>query len=429
MVKGMRFKKIFIAISIIFILGVGSYYIYRLVHYYRLENVRDESKQNSTDYFNNKLESTISLIDTTGGLYINDNEYAYKYAAKENYLWYSGHLWRIMKINKDKTMDIILENNLSLVHASYENNEYLEAYLTEFYEKLDHEMLVPLQYCYDQITDLNNITCKEKFDANIALLDISTYNYLGGIRSFLNNKSNFWLINKNEDGLFYYVNSKGELGVSDSLALGIRPIVRLKDKLELVSGSGTINNPYIIKENKKTQISEANIGEYVSFNDSKWRIASKNENSISLKSIECLKENGNCQKMTFGSKILFEKSNVNSYLNETYYNSIVNKDFLVRDKFYTGLYESHNYKNLLTNEFNAYVGIPKIADYYIDQDISSFLITNDGFEMIYTINEDGNYYLNLTNIEAYLYPIINLDKTLKISSGSGMINDPYVLTR
>ncbi len=423
------FKKIFIIISATFLLGLVFAYSTRLIHFYRLENSKTSNGDAAAKYFNDLLESTINVSDSKGGLYINDKEYIYKYETNVNYLWYSGHLWRILKINEDKTMDIIMEESLAFIYPKYEENEYLSGYLEDFYAKLDSELLVPLTYCNDEIAELNNITCDKVNDSDITLLDISTYNKVGGSKSFLNNGSSYWLINQNTAGNYWYIDTEGALGVNSNAALDIRPIVRLKSEISLVSGEGTKEEPYVVKEQNSTLLADVNVGEYLTYNNQSWRIVAKNESSVTVKSLECLKENDECVVSKFGKNNIFASSTLYKYLNKSYYESIENNDYLVEDIFYIGTFSNHDYKNLLSKELKAYVGISKVSDYYINNDNNGYLITPDDVEMVYTINEDGNYYLNLPSIELNIYPVIHLDNTLNITDGEGTEFNPYILSR
>lgn len=419
MQKNEVLKKIVIIVSIIYILILIVFYSARLIHYYKLENKTDETGE-TINYFSDWLVSSLNISDASGGLYINNNEYIYKYAANENYLWYSGNLWRILKINEDKTIDIIMNDALTML-----NSNDIELSLNKFYSNLNQDFLVSLTFCTDNISNLDNITCTNLNKADIALLDAKTYNQIGGANSFLNDNSFYWLSNISDNDTNWYVDNQGALGVNTKMALNIRPVVRLKSNIILKSGGGTLDNPYIIENLEKKALNDANIGEYIRFNNNLYRIISKSENSISIKSVDCLKENEECLVYKFGQNNNYLTSDIFKYLNETYYEMIQDKDLTVKDKFYIGPYS--NYNDLLTGELEAYIGLPKIGDYYITRDFNSYLLTPGDSNTIYTINETGNYYLNLTTMSLQIYPIINLNKELKIETGLGILDNPYTL--
>lgn len=415
-----RLKKIFIFLSVVFLLSLIIIYSYRLIHFYKLENGIEKNFEN---YFSDKLEKTINVTDSNGGLYIIEDEYIYKYNVVDNYLWYSGNLWRILKINEDKTMDIIMADSLTLLNSKFEDTNYLEDYINDFYNKLDKELLVELDYCSDSFDDVNNIKCENKIKANITLLDIYTYNKAGGNTSFINNNESFWLINKTANGNNWYLNN-GTLSIGQDVnTFGIRPIVRIKDKIEFVNGNGTKENPYVIKNN-----SNMSVGEFVDFNNELWRIINL-DNKITISKVDCLKQDNECVLQSFGSNSNYLESNLYSYLNDTYYNSITNKDFIVKTNFEVGNYIDYNYKNTSLKTVDAYIAINKIGDYYINNKINTYLLTTNEIQSVYCINENSNYYATFPNEIKKIYPVLSLDASLKIKQGNGTINNPYKLSR
>ena len=429
MKKKKRFKKNFILISAVFIFGLLFAYGSRLIHFYRLENKVTSDGEVAGNYLSDILENTINVSDINGGLYIDQNAYMFKYDATENYLWYSGQLWRILRINEDKSIKIITANSISLVHPKYGESKYINDFLNDFYGNLDQEYLVKFSSCNDKIEDIKNIKCTNYEGFNIALLDMYTYNQTGNQKSFLNNGESFWLSNTDANGNYFYITNDKTVAVgSENVAHSVRPIVTLKANINLISGEGTKEDPYIIKSNENETLSDAVIGEYITYNDELWRILSKTNESISAIKLECIKENKECLKYKFGSNINYLNSSIYKYLNNTYFNKLENNDFLVKGTFYVGNYKDYNYKALMENKIEAYIGLPKVADYYIDNNFSSYLITPNTIETIYTLNELGNYYLVNPTSENEIYPVINFDKNLKIT-GDGTLDNPYKLSR
>ena len=432
MKKKNKFKKYFIIISIVFLIGLLFAYTTRLIHFYMKENVKknENGEVVSNNYFSDILENTINVSDINGGLYLDGESYMYKYAATENYLWYSGHLWRLISINEDKTITMIADESIALLIPEYDENNYLNDFLEEFYNKLDQELLVKHKYCSDKVDDLKALTCDNKEEKSITSLDLYTYNKIGGQKSFITNKTIFWLANQDGNNDYWYIDEIGAAGKgTENIAHNVRPMITIKDKIELVSGNGTYEDPYVVKESNNKVLSSAVTGEYIKFNEELWRILDINENSISALKLECIKNEEECLKYKFGSNITYLNSTIYKYLNETYYNNLENKDYLVKDKFYIGNYIDYNFKTLKDNSIEAYIGLPKISEYYTQNYFDSYLITPNTFETIYTINENGNYYLVKPTNEKNIYPVINLDKNLNISTGKGTINEPYELSR
>lgn len=423
-------KKCFIIVSATFILGLIFAYSTRLIHFYLAENKNNgEEVEEGNNYFSDYLENTINVSNSNGGLYLDKESYIYKYAAEDNYLWYSGQLWRILKINEDKTISLVSADAIALMNPKYEESNYIEEFVSEFYEKLDHEYLISFDACVDTIVEGKSVTCNNTNEVNISLLDLYTYNKAGGSKSFLNNQTSYWIQNKNNDDNYLYINNEGTISIGTDIAHNVRIMVTLKDKIKFVSGEGTMEDPYIIKEKETEDLSQSLVGEYITYNDSLWRIVETNEKSVKALKMECIKNsNDECVTSKFGSSINYLNSTIYKYLNNTYLSSLENSDFIIKDSFYNGKYTNYDYKELRNSTVDAYIGLPKIAEYYNQNNLDSYLITSNVIETVYTINENGNYYLVNPSKELNIYPIINLDINLKVS-GNGSIDSPYELSR
>ena len=426
-----NFKKWFIIISAFFLFALFITYGIRLVHFYMKENhKKDENGEVvTTDYFYNVLENTINVSDISGGLYLNGDGYIYKYNATDNYLWYSGHMWRIVSLNDDKTISIIANEPIALITPNYEEKEYIDEFLGEFYQKLDNSLLVKYSYCTDEINDLKTLTCKFKVEKNITNLDLHTYNEIGGQKSFINNGSAFWLNNKSENN-YWYIDENGSVALgTENTAHNIRPMITLKSEIELISGDGSLEEPYILKNSENSILKRALVGEYIKYNNELWRILNITENSVQALKMDCLRTDDECLNYEFGKEIEYLNSSIYKYLNKNYFNSLENNDYLVKDKFYVGTYQDYNYKTTMDSNVEEYVGLPKVGEYYIQDNLNSYLITPNTFETVYSINENGNYYLVIPTNEKNIYPIINFDLNLKITEGNGMRNNPYEVSR
>lgn len=425
------YKKIFIVISAIFIISLVAFYGSRLIYYYAIEHKKSDDNENKTTYFTDLLETTINVSDASGGLYINNDEYIYKYNAEDNYVWYSGALWRMLRINADKTIDLIMDEPLSIIYPSYEDNDYLESYLNKFYQDLDQTYLDQIEYCSDSVSDLTNITCTNKIKENISLIDIYHYNEAGGSKSFLNKNQTTFTMSKDLEGKLWYLNGDGSLNlynVEDGYkALSIRPVIRLKAKLNIKDGNGFTDNPYILKESETLEFKDVNVGEYVKFNDQLYRILNKGETYIQVLSLECLKESDACIEKEFGTTNDYSKSSLNTYLNEKF-SPIENNDFLVEGDFKIGEIVDYDFENINNKTFKAKVGIPSAFDYFITNNHNSYLLNKGIGDTIYTLSDKGTYFFDMPSNLKNIYPVLNLDINLKIT-GTGTMNDPYVVSR
>ena len=90
--KKIKLGNIYVFINIVFILGCIIFYGYRLIHYYKLEHPKIE--ENTPLYELITLDKNITTINE--GLYKEDNVYRYIGNNLDNYVIYSGRLWRIL---------------------------------------------------------------------------------------------------------------------------------------------------------------------------------------------------------------------------------------------------------------------------------------------------------------------------------------------
>lgn len=430
MKKRKNLKKEFVIVSAVFIFGLIFAYGTRFVHFYLEEKRENAAKEDvvTTNYFSDKLEDTINVVDASGGLYIAGNTFIYKYQAEANYLWYSGVLWRIVSINEDKTITIVSDKSISLLQP-HADEDFLESYLEDFYAKLDSEFLTDFTYCADVVDDLKKITCENKVSTKISLLDMYAYNKSGSAKSYLNNGTIFWLESKTIDGDYWFVSSEGAVGMgTENVAHNIRPVVTLKAEINLVKGNGTKEDPYIIKKNEIKSLNSSHIGEYITYNDELWRILDVASDQVQALKVDCLREDDECVLQVFGKSPTYLNSTIYNYLNKTYLAKLENRDFLVKTQFYNGTYDNYDYRTLTKNMVEAYVGLPKIADYFISENLDSYLITPNVIDTIYTLSENGNYYLVDPSSKKLIYPILAFLGDLNVS-GEGTINNPYVLSK
>ena len=284
-------EKIFIIFNIIFIIACIGFYAYRLVYFYRKEH---------TILIDNKLAVflTNQTVYKGDGLYQDQedkNYYYYKGKINNNYVWYSGRLWRIVSIDKEHIKLITEENQTSLVwgYKQNYNNSYIKDWLNRtdngsFLKSLDNcdKILEKSNYCIDEISE-DNITCNKKEEMTVGLLSISEYLLAGGKDSYLNNNSYWWTINTAKDNKVWYVFSEG--GINNKsfdkdvyYSYGVRPTITISNSAIKYSGNGTKNNPYVILNNSAVNLSIKSVGSYINYGNYTWRIQGQYDNYTKL---------------------------------------------------------------------------------------------------------------------------------------------------
>lgn len=217
--------------------------------------------------------------------------YYFRGNIQNNYVLFADNMWRIVRINGDGTVRIVLNNltdNVSNIHADATNdfkydNSAIKDYLAIWFDDnlKDYESYVANgNYCKDYTHDesfvfqastrlkvnyIPTFNCLgETYSSNIGLLSADEVLLAGGKYNEIN--KNYYLHNLeikedyftmttssgNANSLnMFMVNVDGALSdeVNSSLFRGVRPVINLIKNIE-VSGNGTELNPYVIVENE-----------------------------------------------------------------------------------------------------------------------------------------------------------------------------------
>lgn len=442
-------QAIFNYISIFIVCIFAIYYLGRFI-YYKIENDKP------VIYSDILAEQMIEKIDKYAieeTLVLNNNTYTYVKEADNNYVKFGGYIWRVIRINKDNSITMISEDSIiSLAYGNISNynksqiNNWLNPINNEkhtgiFYSMIsdNKEFLVNTKTCHDSFDDISSIGCFETDnDHLITLLSMKDYALAGGNSSYLNNGTSFWTTNKNNNNEFWYISEEGKAGNSDvDFEHGIRPVITLKPDVKLVSGTGSSDDPYIIKEHKPKILKDTYVGEYINLNNSLWRIVAKEDKSIKLVSEEYIKNSKDEDYQTYYSKKnnlskLNDNTGVLYYLNNTYYKKFKEKDILVKGKFYNGTYDNnnnYNYKTVYSSSITAYVGLLSIAEPFSYNSENVFTMTrNINNELsIFIIDENKNLFEDSISNKHYIRPVIYVKNDITINNGDGTYLSPYIL--
>ena len=425
--KSKPWEKIFLTVSVICIFVIIGIYAYRTIYYYRkLNYIKPDSKL--IDVIANEMK----VVYSEDGLYKNGTTYYYKGLKADNYLYFSGRLWRIIAIDANGIKIITEENQTSLVWGNKTNYDksYIYKWLNEniFLKSLDEpDKISDSKWCNSGI-DITNYDCQEETTAKVGLITTEEYLRAGGINSYLNNKSYFWTINTSNDQLAYYIHNEGginnNVGANDSLhSYGVRPVLYLDKDILYTTGDGSKEKPYVIDNNENINIGDHSIGSYVKYHGYTFRIMNKTEASTSLiMDGYILNEDGEPLTLTY--------SKVNEYLNNTFLNNL-NKDDLVKIDFLKTEYNHNSNYNYLNKKgtTNTYVGIPLVGDLFTADYSGNWLNTtyNNDQKLVYTTDDFASLLADLDSSSHYLRPIIVLKNDLIISGGRGTKEDPYLV--
>ena len=182
-----------------------------------------------------------------------------------NYVKFSGLMWRVVGINSDGTIRLITESPMthkpwdSGSNVDYSTSEIRSWLNTEFLSTLNEDLIATSTFNYTQMSSSYEIGETKTLQDQVGLLSI--FDYIGvtnadlasgevGLmnNNYLINGMNWWTMTGASEGAnvwgIYDVGSANGLIGAD--ANGVRPIVNLKSDTKVVEGDGSKENPYVI---------------------------------------------------------------------------------------------------------------------------------------------------------------------------------------
>ena len=310
-----------------------------------------------------------------------------------NYLWYSGKLWRIVAIYPDGSMKLVTENAITAMQWGSDteyNGSWMYQWLNEdFYDTLvSPESVLKTNAVWNYSTDDSatpvrpeTIETQKTKEAPVGLLN--AYEYYSSYRC--NNDSScsgstygtgylknvyWWLITPYSGSRVRNVVNNGNL-YYDSPSLysyGARPSIILQSGISL-SGSGTKTEPYRLVgidtiANIGDSLYSRYSGEYVNFNNEKYRIVSTENNITKLTKFDYIKSGTTVVTKNFASSAYFKKDG--NTQEDTYWDYYLNnnteggwlygisstyKNMMVDGTYYLGTYSSNtNYKAIVCKD-------------------------------------------------------------------------------
>ena len=424
--RKLNVQKTFCTISAGFILACAIFYGFRFLSLY-LDNKKSlESKEDT-------LAKTIITNNNEDEDFKNINEeYYFNGKVEDNYVLYSNLLWRIVKVNKDNTIKLISEDNISYLAFDEEvdsfNNSYISKWLNTdvLTNQIDKSALTYNPICTDNIEEASNKECSNyNNELNFGLLSVSDYINAGAEESYLNNEKFYYLSSINDNEV-WYVTSRGKLTSSTPDKLyGIRPTITLKANTLYTTGNGTKDNPYIINSNNY-------FGSYVKLGSDIWRVYEIDGDILKLSLNDYLRVDNEIFSHIYSNENYYHNDtnygSIAFYLNQTYINTLDYKNDLIQTKWANGLLSSnYNYENCLNTTIDSKIALLSIGNIMLNDELNNYFIMSgdsEDEECVYEIKENGSLSKINVRSEAYVVPTIAISKEI-LTKGKGTSNEPY----
>lgn len=392
-----------------------------------------------------------------------DDSNYYKGLNVNNYLLFSGMLFRIVNVNDDGSVKIVTNSSMANVNygvegANFDSSNIKDWLNNYFYSKLYNTdyLVKDNKWCIDDTNSVTNISnlCDVTATSNVGLLSLIDFNNSKvGSQTYLGNTFEYWFLNR-KDSRFGYIysfhnNSLTESYDNTSLS-GVRPVLVLKNDLYIISGDGTSSNPYTLgdyssgKENDL--LNTRLIGEYVSYFGMTFRISDiDKDKNIKLISLNFLQNNTTSDVFFSGYKNedgimkfnINQSGNIGNTLNYQYIDYI-DTSFIVDHEFYIPTYSvENNYSNIQTESFKAKIAIPMSYEMFSGVNANLRVAVNywlldyiDGSNAFMVNNSNGRTFkINRNDMynENGFKLVFYVSKNTKIKSGKGTYNNPYVI--
>ena len=395
-----------------------------------------------------------------------------------NYIWYSGKLWRAVSVNNEaKTTKLVTQWNISAITYSSGSTDFEGSYMEEWLNDTtvdgflgnlrDYENFIVTDAKWNATMTTSSSKPPETTIVEDAVGLLNYYEYVTSYRGassstgYLNNGLDWWTLTPyNSSSVRCVVTMVAfDRASPSSNSNGVRPSINLKSSIKIVDGDGTVDNPYRLNGDNDTNLSGAVLssrysGEYIRFGNDEnnlYRIVShENGTGTKIVSAEPLKSSGEFITMNFGSNATFSSTNtIGTFLKGDYLTSYVDSSYsnMIEDSttWYLGTVgsgSSYSYKNakytdasgtaITSNVAEAKVGLLRFGelmsgqfDRYGNNTYYWTLTPYSSSSVRYVDNYGGSDSTSPSSISNGVRPSVNLKSNVQIVNGDGTLNSPF----
>lgn len=432
--RKLSIQKMFNITSFTFILACCIFYGNRFITLYLgNKQIEEEPLSFSETIIENNIDNN--------NFKSKNKEYYFEGKDINNYIKYSNLNWRIIRINSDNTITAILENSITSLADNTSNfeksminywlnnqNEEYTGILENSLNKTD-DYLTYTNTCNDILVDTNNITCKEKTqDILITIPSINDYISTGGESGFMNNNEYYYLINSDNNNNLLYVDKEGQVNISDkSDILGIKPVITFKNTIKLISGNGSIDDPYIIEEKNGL------FGSYVKLGNDIWRIYSIDDDNVKLSLDTYLTINNEEVKYKYSTTGYYHNDTKSGslayYLKNTYIPTLPYSKIIKETSYSNGIYSNNtnfDYKEVLKTTIDTKMTVLSIGNIFLNPINTNYYVStgiSENSNLIYVMSNDFKVYTKIGATNLKIVPVISINKNL-LEEGEGTKENP-----
>lgn len=412
-----------------------------------------------SDSFNNETVKTrtVKVVASLNNIVKKDTgtSKVYKGVTVNNYIKFSGMLFRIVGFDSNNNIKIVSDKDISFV-----DYKSLDKWLDYYYDHLtdeSKEYIVKSKYCNGKVSDdkLDTTKCSSYTSKkNLYILSIDDYNnsldsngssYLyPSIISLLANKKNDKEVYTTRQ---YFMGTDYKYMSFDiNYSFGVRPVITINKDILLKSGDGTLNSPYSFESYDKAKagdkLSSRYSGEYITYSGYTWRIMDAlDDGTVKVILNDSLRDNNSIITTSYNisdkAKIYNpnQKGNVGYFINNKM-TEYINTDYFVSKSISVPIYSNRaSYKGeTSTKKYKVKLSAPNMYDMFTASNYNSsyWLINSSKTQYIkYVVSDNGTvYYTDLgDDFSAGIKLIGYLNKNCSIKSGDGTLINPYVIVK
>ena len=401
-----------------------------------------------------------------------------------NYIWYSGKLWRAVSVNNEtKATKLVTQWNISTITYNPDNQtnfegSYMEQWLNDttvdgFLGNLrDYENFIVTDAVWDATMDGNDLGSIQRPNgtttviASVGLLNMYEYQSSnnGETNGYLNNGLYWWTLTPYSASYVHLVFHYGYANYnSPSYSNGVRPSINLKYNVKIVDGDGTVDNPYRLEGDNDSNLSGTKLstrysGEYIRFGNNEnnlYRIVSHEmDGQTKITSEKPLKEKGAFKITDYGmNSTAFYNSmgsrigavlvgDLSTYLDNEYIEMIVDSNDWYLGTVGYGVsyklakYTDENMSNLVEvySDQRLKVGLLRYGELMAGQfdrygnNTTYWTLTPYDQQDLNIIIAYGNAANQSSTHHSGVKPSMNLKSNVVITGGTGTKSDPFTLS-
>ena len=398
-----------------------------------------------------------------------------------NYIWYSGKLWRAVSVNdEEKTTKLVTQWGISGVTYNVNNNtafegSYMEEWLNDttvdgFLGNLrDYERFIKLDSKWNatMMSDASKPESTTIVEDPVGLLNLyeytMSYSTTDATNGYLNIGHRWWVLTPLSSSRINIIETNGGTTSTTPVnSFSIRPSINLKPDVKIVDGNGTEEDPYRLEGDNDTVSSGTLLkdrysGEYLTFGTGEnnlYRIVShENGSGTKITSAEPLKDSETFKTTSFGNSINYSSSNtIGSFLNNEYLDTsngyLTNKDINMiedsttwylgmieyGDNYKLGKYTGSNMSSVTQNTTTSKVGLLRMGELMssqtdiLENNTAYWLLTPFSDSTVRYASYNGSTFGGELTLELGIKPTLNLKQNVVITSGDGTKTNPFQLS-